>query len=162
MFQNLTQGAFLPILYKNTPRVVDGKVISVSTHMPAFNPQQPLAMMNGPVTDITVQVGNETIPFAGLPANGIVANFPDKGIFVSTDRNAVLREIEAMAAASKQILESVPTHEKMVRDCEDLILQLNPERKKEAQAAEEMSALQGEVRELKEMLSALLKQDKEK
>ena len=78
MFQALTQGSTVSVLYKNIPKVVDGRVVSVNTHMPVYNPQQPLSMMNGPVTDITVQVADETIPFAGLPANGIVANFPEK------------------------------------------------------------------------------------
>ena len=156
MFQGLTQGATIPVLYKNIPRVADGRVISVNTHMPTYNPQQPMALMNGPVTDITVQVGNETIPFVGLPANGVVANFPEKGLFLATDRSAVLREVEAMASASKQVLASIPDHQKMVAACEDLILQLNPERKKEAQQAQELSDLRGQVAELKSMLSAFL------
>lgn len=156
MFQNLTQGSTLSVLYRNTPRVADGKVLSVNTHLPQFNPQQPMAMMNGPVTDITVQVGNDTIPFAGLPANGVVANFPDKGLFIATDRAAVLREIEAMSAASKQILESVPVHQKMVQDCEALLVELNPDRKKEAQQTQEMNAMRGEIADLRKTLLAFL------
>lgn len=156
MFQNLTQGATISVLYRNTPRVADGKVLSANTHLPQFNPQQPMAMMNGPVTDITVQVGNDTIPFAGLPANGVVANFPDKGLFIATDRSAVLREIEAMSAASKQILESVPVHQKMVQDCEALLVELNPDRKKEAQQTQEMNAMRGEIADLRKTLLAFL------
>lgn len=160
MFQNMTQGATLSVLYRNIPRVADGKVVAVNTHLPQFNPQQPMAMMNGPVTDITVQVGNDTIPFAGLPANGVVANFPDKGIFIATERAAVLREVEAMAAASKQILESVPAHQKMVQDCEALLIELNPDRKKEAQQTQEMNAMRGEIAELKTALLAFLERAK--
>ena len=161
MFQGLSQGATISVLYKNIPRVADGRVISVNTHMPTYNPQQPMAMMNGPVTDISVQVGDDTIPFAGLPANGVVANFPEKGLFIATDRSAVLREIEAMAMASRQVLDSVPAHQKMLKDCESLLIDLNPEKKKEAQQAQEMSVLRGEVAELKELLRAALGQKKE-
>lgn len=160
MFQSLTQGATVTVLYKNIPRVAEGRVVSVNTHLPGFNPQQPIAMMNGPVTDLTVQVGDETIPFAGLPASGVVANFPEKGYFLSTDRSAVIREVEAMASASRQILQSVPAHEKMVRDCETLLLDLNPDRKKEAEQAKEMNALRGEIEELKSLLRASLEQSK--
>lgn len=160
MFQGLTQGATIPVLYKNIPRVADGRVISVNTHMPTFNPQQPMAMMNGPVTDITVQVGNETIPFAGLPASGVVANFPDKGVFIATERSAILREVEAMATASKQVLDSVPSHQKMVADCEALLLELNPERRKEAEQTKEMASLRSEVAELKDLLRAALAHNK--
>lgn len=152
MFQSLTQGSTLSVLYKNIPRVVDGKVISANTHMPAYNPNQPMAMLSGPVTDITVQVGNETIPLAGLPANGVVANFPEKGLFIATDRTAVLREVETMAQTSRQLLESVPAHQKMVSDCEALLLELNPERKKEAQQAQELTEMRNEIAELKMLL----------
>lgn len=152
MFQSLTQGATISVLYKNIPRVADGKVVSVNTHMPAYNPGQPMAMLGGPVTDITVQVGNESIPLVGLPANGVVANFPEKGLFIATDRTAVIREVEAMAQTSRQVLESVPAHQKMVSDCEALLLDLNPERKKEAQQAHEMSEMRNEIAELKELL----------
>lgn len=156
MFQSLSQGSSLPVLYKNIPRVADGKVVSVNTHMPQYNPSQPMAMLGGPVTDITVQVGNETIPFVGLPANGVVANFPEKGLFIATDRAAVLREIETMAQTSRQVLESVPAHQKMVHDCEALLLDLNPERKKEAMQAQEISEMRDELAELRKLLSALV------
>lgn len=160
MFQSLSQGASIPVLYKNIPRVADGKVISVNTHMPQYNPSQPMAMLGGPVTDITVQVGNETIPFVGLPANGVVANFPEKGLFIATDKAAVLREIETMASTSRQILESVPAHQKMVKDCEALLLELNPERKKEAMQAQEISEMRNELAELRRLLSATLEHSK--
>lgn len=160
MFQSMSQGATLPVLYKNIPRVADGKVVSVNTHMPQYNPSQPMAMLGGPVTDITVQVGNETIPFVGLPANGVVANFPEKGLFIATDRAAVLREIETMAQTSRQVLESVPAHQKMVHDCEALLLDLNPERKKEAMQAQEISEMRNELAELRKLLSATLGQTK--
>lgn len=163
MFQSLGQGAIIPILYKNEPRVVEGKVLSVNTHMPVYNPSQPMAMLNGPVTDITVQVGSDTIPFAGLPANGVVANFPDKGLFISTDKAAILREVEAMSAASKQILEQIPAHQKMVEACDALLLQLQPEKKKEVQQAQEienlktqLAAMDGKFDKLVGMLSAKL------
>ena len=145
MFQALSQGALISVLYKNEPRVVEGKVISVNTHMPVYNPSQPMAILNGPVTDLTVQVGNDTIPFAGLPANGMTANFPDKGFFIATDKAAVLREIEAMAAASKQVLEQIPAHQKMVDSCEALLLQLQPEKQKEAQQAQEIESLKTQL-----------------
>lgn len=151
----------MTVLYRNIPRVADGKVVSANTHLPQFNPQQPMAMMNGPVTDITIQVGSETIPFVGLPANAVVANFPDKGYFIATERSAVIRELEAMAATSKQILESVPTHQKMVEDCEALLLELNPDLKKEAQQTQEMTAMRGEIAELKKLLLASLESKKE-
>ena len=149
MFQSLSQGSIIPILFKNEPRVADGKVLSVSTHMPIYNPNQPMAMLNGPVT--------------GLPANGVMANFPDKGYFLATDKAAVIHEIESMMSVSKQALEQIPVHQKMVHDCEALLLSLQPEKQKEAQQAQEIESLKTQLKDMNgkfdqmvQMLSAKL------
>jgi hypothetical protein len=115
-----------------------------------------MTFMNGPVTDITVQVGGDTIPFAGLPANGVVANFPDKGIFISTDKSAVLRELDSTVASLKQDLEAVPAKEKLLQGYEALRLDLNPGMKKDAQQEREMTELKSEVTEMKSLLRELL------
>ena len=162
MFQGLSQGATLYIFYKNDPRMERGRVISVNTHLPQFNPAQPQAMFNGMVTDLTVAVGNETIPFAGLPATASVANFPDKGMFVSEDQGMVINEITAMRDNSQRIVESYDAHKAMRDKCDALLLSLNPERQKEMQNAKEMADLKGELAEMKEMLSAFLGSKKEK
>lgn len=158
----MSQGATLYILYKNDPRMERGRVISVNTHLPQFNPAQPQAMFNGMVTDLTVAVGNETIPFAGLPATASVANFPDKGMFVSEDQGMVINEITAMRDNSQRIVESYDAHKAMRDKCDALLLTLNPERQKEMQNAKEMADLKGELAEMKEMLSAFLGSKKEK
>ena len=148
MFQSISQGAPLYILYRNEPRVADGRVLSVNTHMPVYNPNQPMSVLNGLVTDISVQIGNDTVPFIGLPANGVSANFPDKGMFVAIDKSSVLREIETMMTASRQVLEQVPTHQKMIKDCESLLILLQPEKKKEAQQERDIENLKTQLEEM--------------
>jgi len=156
MFQSMPQGATLYVLYKNEPRMEKGRIVSVNTHLPQFNPSQPQAMFGGMVTDLTVAVGSETIPFAGLPATASVANFPDKGIFVSEDQGLVINELTSMRDNSQRIVDSYDAH-KILRDkCDALLLSLNPERQKEMQNAKEMEALRGELADLKRMLSAAL------
>ena len=156
MFQNLSQGATLFILYRNEPRLERGRVISVNTHLPQYNPTQPQAMFNGMVTDITVTAGGETIPFAGLPASASVANFSDRGMFISEEQGSITSEITSMRDNSKRIVESYEDHKAMVEKCDSLLLSLSPDRQKELQAAKEMEALKGELAEMKKMLSAVL------
>ena len=152
----MSQGATLYILYKNEPRMEKGRVITVNTHLPQFNPAQPQAMFNGMVTDLTVAVGNETIPFAGLPATASVANFPEKGMFVSEDQSMAVNEITAMRDNSQRIVDSYDAHKTLRDKCDALLLSLNPERQKEIQTAKEMAELKGQLEEMKEMLSAFL------
>lgn len=156
MFQGLSQGATLYILYKNEPRMETGRIISVNTHLPQFNPSQPQAMLGGMITDLTVSVGSETIPFAGLPASASVANFPDKGIFISENQALVVNELTAMRDNSQRIVDSYEAHRALRDKCDDLLLSLNPERQKEMQSAKEMEELKGELAEMKQMLSAFL------
>lgn len=156
MFQGLSQGATLYILYKNEPRVEKGRIISVNTHLPQFNPAQPQAMFGGMVTDLTVSVGNDTIPFAGLPATASVANFPDKGMFVSEDQGMVVGELTSMRDNSQRIVDSYEAHKALRDKCDALLLSMNPERQKEMRSEKEMADLKGELAEMKRMLSAFL------
>ena len=152
----MSQGASLYILYKNDPRMERGRVISANTHLPQFNPAQPQAMFGGMVTDLTVSVGNETIPFAGLPATASMANFPDKGMFVSEDQGMIINEITSMRDNSQRIVDSYETHKALRDKCDALLLSLNPDKQKEIQSAKEMEALRGQLAEMKRMLSAFL------
>ena len=152
----MSQGTTLYVLYKNEPRMEKGRVVSVNTHLPQFNPSQPQAMFGGMVTDLTVALGSETIPFAGLPATASVANFPDKGIFVSEDQGLIINELTSMRDNSQRIVESYDAHKALRDKCDALLISLNPEKQKEMQNAKEMADLKGELAEMKRMLSAFL------
>ena len=153
MFQSLSQGASVTIFYRNDPpRIETGKVVSINTHMPAYNPNQPMAMFNGLVTDITVQVGSETIPFAGLPANGVVADFPSKGMYLAVDSAAAYRELDSAISAFEQDLATVPSKQKLLEGYKSIRVKNNPE----AQREKEMSEMRGQLNEMQRMLSEIL------
>ena len=162
MFQSLAQGANLFILYKNEPRVEVGRVMAANTHLPQFNLNQPQAMLGGMVTDLSVSVGSETIPFAGLPATASVANFPDKGMFVSENQALVISELSSMCDNYQRIIDGYEPSKEGLTKCKQLILSLSPEKQKEAQAAQEMAELRDEISQLKSMLSAALETTKPK
>lgn len=156
MFQGLPQGAAqiaqgsaLYILNRKEPNVIPATVVNVSQpHVSKSAQTNPALALQGFVVDLTLSMGNETTTIE-FPVNSANANYPDKGWFVSNDRLAVTREIESMANMSKQILSQVPMHEKMVKGCEALLMQLNPEKQKEAQQAEEISMLKAQIEEMK-------------
>lgn len=139
-----------------------GKVLSVNTHVPQYNPNQPMAMFNGLVTDISVQVGNETIPFAGLPANGVVADFPAKGLFLAIDSAAAYREVDTAIDALEQDLSTVTAKTALLEGYRKLRMEKNPEVKREAQREKELADLRGQLDEMKRMLAAALGTSKPK
>lgn len=156
MFQSIQQGATLYILYKNEPRIERGRVVTLNTHLPQFNPSQPQAMFSGMVTDLNVAVGSETINLAGLPATASVANFPDKGMFVSEDQGMVLNELTVMRDNSQRVIDSYEAHKTLRDKCDELLLSLNPDKQKELQNAKDVAELKDELAEMKRMLSAVL------
>ena len=152
----MTQGATLFILHKNEPKVDVGRVVSVNTHLPQYNPNQPQAMFNGMVTDLTVSVGSDTIPFLGLPASASTANFSDKGLFISEDQGLVVNEITTLRDNSKRIIDSYETNKDLFEKYEALLISLNPDKQREVKSAKELAALKDELSEMKRMLSAIL------
>ena len=156
MFQGLTQGASLYVLYKNDLKMEKGSVVTVNTHLPLYSPNQPQALFNGMVTDLTVSVGGTSIPFAGLPANASVANFPDKGLYIAEDQSMIVSEVTSMRDNSQRIVDGYETHKTLVDKCDALLLSLNPDKQKEVQRDKELSDLKGQIDELKSMLSAVL------
>lgn len=153
MFQNLTQGASVTIFFRNEPpKIETAKVVSISTHMPGYNPSQPMAMLNGLVTDITVQVGSETIPFVGLPANGVVADFPAKGMYLAIDSTAAYRELDSAINAFEQDLATVPSKQKLLEGYKSIRLKSNPDAIRE----KEFTEIRGQISEMRQMLSEIL------
>ena len=152
----MTQGATLFILHKNEPKVDVGRVVSVNTHLPQYNPNQPQAMFNGMVTDLTVSIGSETIPFLGLPASASTANFADKGLFISEDQGLVVNEITTLRDNSKRIIDSYETNKDLFEKYEALLISLNPDKQREVKSAKELAALKDELSEMKRMLSVII------
>jgi hypothetical protein len=127
------------------PNLKIGQVVSVSnpqTRYPSFNngfTPQPMET----VVDVKVKLDDEEVDFKQLPANGQIAN--DKNLVVSDNKEAMSAEVDAMLRQSKAILESVDYHERVVKSCEGMLLQLNPHIAKEKEQAEKISKLEGKV-----------------
>lgn len=156
MFQGLPQGATqiaqgssLYILNRKEPSVIPATVVNVSQpHVSKSAQTNPAMALQGFVVDLTLSVGNETTTIE-FPVNSASANYPEKGWFISNDRLAVTREVESMANMSRQILSQVPMHQKIVQGCEALLLQLNPDKQKEAKQEEEIAMLRAQIEEMK-------------
>ena len=146
MFQGLRTNSLFYVLDKGeNPNLKIGQVVSVSnpqTRYPSFNngfTPQPMET----VVDVKVKLDDEEVDFKQLPANGQIAN--DKNLVVSDNKEAMSAEVDAMLRQSRAILESVDYHERVVKSCEGMLLQLNPHIAKEKEQAEKISKLEGKV-----------------
>lgn len=141
----IAQGATLLIFNRKEFNVERASVLNVSQpHMSKAAASNPAMALQGFVIDLTVSLNGDTTTIE-FPVNSISANYPDKGWFVSPDAPTVAREVESMVNLSKQALTQVPMHERIVKMGGPLLLQLNPEKKVEAEQAEKIASLESQL-----------------
>ena len=170
MFQGVRPSSLFYILEKGEDlKLKVGQVVSVSNPQPKFN-QFPSAQpfgQNEMVVDIKVSVGEETLEFKQLGANQTIAN--SGNVVVSDSREAMSAEVEGLLRTSRQVLDSVPYHEKVLVCCDAMLRELNPSFAKEkeqeekiGQLEEKMAGIEGTLGEMMSMLSNALGQSKSK
>lgn len=158
MFQGLRQGGMFYILEKGEEMNLKiGQVVSVSNPQPRYNQfgsTPNFGSQPDMVVDVKVKVGEEPMEFKQLNANMNIAN--SGNVVVSDSKEAMSAEVEGLMRNSKQIIESIPYHEKMVVSCDAMLRELNPAFAKEKEQEEKMSMLEGEVTGIKETLGEMM------
>lgn len=143
MFHSLRIGTPLYVLRKNEPKLEVGEVTFVSQPVNQFN--QPFYGGTQPTTvDIKIQIGDKPMDFQKLPATFTIADCGN-GVVVSESREAISNEINILRQNSQRILESTDQHKAIVRKCEELLQELNPQVRQEAERAKEIESLGNRV-----------------
>jgi hypothetical protein len=167
MFSNLRTNSQVYILHKESSPYVDvGTVVSVSQPVPKF-PMNNFMNQQELVVDVTVKINDSTVTLQKLPANLDIA---DQGIngnmVITTSREAMNAEVDALRQKSLGILNSVEYHKKVVQDCEILLQRLNPEFAEQRQQKQEIDTLKAQMSEMmsgmKELMAQLKKEDTKK
>lgn len=139
----------LYIFYKNELKVSEGRVVSSNTHPPMPNPSNPMAILNGPVTDLTVCVDGKNLPpFQGLSPQAMIATFSNGEMVISEDKRLIDNEIKSIEDYRQGIIDSYDESKEIVAKCKTLRLSLNTELQKEAAHAQEIEALKAQVSEM--------------
>ena len=95
--------------------------------------------------DITVKVGDEQQEFKQVPSTLSIANFGHSNIVISETKEAMSQEVDSMLKSSKQIIESIPYHEKTIIACEEMLKELNPQFAKQKDQEEKINNLETKV-----------------
>lgn len=144
MFSGIRQNNLFYILEKSdTLNLKVGQVVSVSNPQPKYNQfatTPSFTTQPEMVVDIKVKVGEEVMDFKQLNANHSLAN--SGNVVVSDNKEAMSAEVEGLLRTSKQILESVPYHERVISSCDTVLRELNPQFAKEKEQEEKISALE--------------------
>lgn len=153
-FSNLRNSNQLFILHKDSvPKLEIGKVVNITPPIPKYgntgmyNPEM--------IIDITADVNGTITNFQKLPANGEIADFGNN-IVISCNKDAMNNEVVAMQQRSSDVVNSIQLHKDIIKGCDDILLQLNPEIKEKQRQEEENKALREEVNSLKEMFKEFM------
>jgi hypothetical protein len=153
MFGTLRKNSVFYILNKDTFTLEEGLVIDVTNPTPKFSN---LGTFNtDTIVDIVVKAGEQDYRFEKVPSNVCIANAPNN-IIISEDRNAIMSEIEDSIRQSNAVLQSIPYHESVIKNGEDIKRRLNPQFAKEKKQEEDISNLKSEVGDIKNTLTTMM------
>lgn len=150
MFSALRQGSSLYILYKNDePELKIGQVTSVSSP----NTYSPYLTTN--TIDVTVKIDGETTEFKQLPSALSIANYNNGNTIVSESREQMCQEVENMLRTSKQIIDSIPYHEKVVYCGEEILKKLSPQFAQQKDQEDKINNLESKVGGIEKKLDSI-------
>lgn len=157
MFSALRQGSSVYILDKSEDPVVKvGYVENVTSPRPmykTYNPAVSFGTNMQTVVDVTVKIGNEKKDFVGLPSNESIHSHGD--YVVSESREAMIQEVDSMLQNSKNIIDSIDSHKKIILACENILKDLNPVYAKEQERDSAIDSLTQQVNNMQGVLNRL-------
>lgn len=154
MFQNLHKGARLYILDKAEPSLKTGTVTDMrytGQQCTTYNASGFLPTKSA--IEFQVQVGGERIILKEFPPDATEARFND--IYVTEDREAMIREIESLKAAKEETLRNREHDEQVVTSCNRFLKDLNPTAKREEERDRDMDAMKSDLTTLKDGFEVL-------
>lgn len=156
MFQGLRQGALFYILDKGEDVSLKvGQVVSVSNPQPRYNQfgSPTYGAQPDMVVDVKVKVADEVMEFKQLNASINIAN--SGNMVVSDSKEAMSAEVEGLMRSSRQVIDSISYHEKVVASCDAMLRELNPQFAKEKEQEEKIGALEERMGNIDDKLSAM-------
>ena len=156
MFQTLRQGALIYVLDKGeNPELKTAQVSNVTAPTPKYptNFVTPQNMFET-IVDVKIKMSDGTEQtFEKVPGNSSIANFGS--IVISESKEAMSSEVEAMLNNSRQVLDSVGYHQRVIDPSSELLKQLNPQYAKEKATEERMDSLETSLSEIKNLLARM-------
>ena len=170
MFKDIKQNYPVFIFNKQDLSVVQGKVVATTfPHVDmnsaqkvtptALSPTSPLGTQM--VVDVTIEAGGKTATYT-IPESLSVTYAGN--MVLSTDREGIAREVEALKSSAEQVLSSIGRQKEIVEKTTSLLAELSPVYKEKKETEERFSAIEetvtgvkGSVEELKKMMSDFIK-----
>jgi len=140
-------------------KATTGKVVNVSQpYFPQPQPGQLASMQTAQrVVDVTVESESKTSTYS-IPETLSVTYA--NNLVLSTDREGILRDVEAMKAQSQEVVNSYDKHKAIIESCDKILEEWNPVFAEKKEQDKRISGIEKEVIGLKNMLSDFINEFK--
>lgn len=156
MFSALNQGSLVYILDKtNNLKLKVGEVVGVSQpkfNNTGFNTQN----NNQTFVDIKIKIDGNVNEFNSIPSTYSLVSYNNGHIIISETKQGLQTEVETILQNSKQILDNIETYKNNIKECEDILKELNPQFAKDKERDDKISSLSNEVLDIKTTLDKIV------
>ena len=164
MFQSLRQNSLIYIFHKiDNPYLEIGTISSISLPKPKYAVPATFNNTQEMCVDIVVKINNNIINYNNLPATLDIADSTSNGdnIVIASSKEAMNAEILSLKQKSIDELNRKEYNENIVRNCDKILADLNPEfAEKQAQKAE-IDSLKMQMQEMSKNMQSLIELNKQ-
>lgn len=146
LFKEIKQNYPVYILDKQEFQIIQGKATAVSFPRVEMNQKTGRTEM---VVDVTVEANGKTATYS-IPEN-LSVTFAGN-LVLSTDKQGLTGEVEAMVANADQILSSVPRAQKIKDTASAILADLNPVYKEKQETEKRFGKIEGSISDMKDMM----------
>ena len=137
---------------KNSPKVLSGPIERVSIPRPKYTTFNPNMEM---IVDIVATINGERREFKGVP-NGSIANFGEEAFVLAENKDVLNSYVTSMLQNSKNIVNTVDKHKKLIAEYEEAIQELNPDIKASKENDKAIQSLQDQIETLQKNMQQML------
>lgn len=158
LFKDIKQNYPVYILDKQNVTFIQGKVTSISLpHMDNINPM----VIGKSVVDVTIEADGKGATYTMPEDKSMVYA---GSIVLATDKESIIREVEAMKASAEQAIANVEKQKEIASKSTSLLTELNPVFKEKQENEKRMTKMESSIAEmgssiseLKDMFAGLMK-----
>ena len=164
MFQSLRQNSPIYIFHKiDNPYLEIGTISTISLPKPKYAVPATFNNTQEMCVDIVVKINNNIVNYNNLPATLDIADSNSNGdnIVIASSKEAMNAEILSLKQKSIDELNRKEYNENVVRNCDKILADLNPEfAEKQAQKAE-IDSLKLQMQEMSKNMQSLIELNKQ-
>ena len=164
MFQSLRQNSPIYIFHKiDNPYLEIGTISTISLPKPKYAVPATFNSTQEMCVDIVVKINNNVVNYNNLPATLDIADSTSNGdnIVIASSKEAMNAEILSLKQKSIDELNRKEYNENVVRNCDKILADLNPEfAEKQAQKAE-IDSLKLQMQEMSKNMQSLIELNKQ-